>query len=222
MEVTIAAAAVLFDMDGVLVDSLACISQAWLAWAQSHGLDGEGTLALGHGRTTLDHIRLVAPHLANAREVARVDSMEARFASDVRVQPGARALTTALNALSARWGVVTSAGSAAAAARLSAAGIEPPAVMVTTEDVERPKPAPDGYLLGCARLGAAPARAVVFEDAPAGIEAAHAAHIRVVALATTHEAAELSGADWIVADLAHVVAAASDDSGGLAIRLRLL
>jgi sugar-phosphatase len=199
--VTLRLEAILFDMDGVLVDSLACVSRAWAEWARDHGLDGDATMVLGHGRATIDHIRLVAPELATPAEAARVHALEARYAGIVAAQPGALALTRALAARSLRWGVVTSSTRAGALARLAAAGLAEPAVLVTSDDVAHAKPAPDGYRLGLTRLGATPARALVFEDAPAGITAAHRAGIPVCALTTTHEPGQLTDADWRLTNL---------------------
>jgi mannitol-1-/sugar-/sorbitol-6-phosphatase len=201
---TIRADAVLFDLDGVLVDSLACTAGAWYEWTREHGLDGPGTLAIGHGRTTLDHIRAVAPELGTPEEAARVDALEERYLSEVTAQPGAHEAIAALTTLGLSWGIVTSCGRPAALARLAAARLPGPAVLVTADDVARHKPAPDGYQLGCQRLGVAPATAVVFEDAPSGLAAARAAGTQVIAVQTTHRAEELTAADAIAADLAHV------------------
>ena len=87
-----------------------------------------------------------------------------------------------------------------AEARLRAAGIDPPAALVTADDVRRGKPDPEPYLLGAARLGVEPARCLVIEDAPAGLAAGRAAGMQTVGVATTHEAADLD-ADLVVAGL---------------------
>ncbi|CCH32523.1 HAD-IA family hydrolase [Actinosynnema sp. NPDC047251] len=195
---------ILFDLDGVLVDSSGCVAKAWFEWAARHGLDAERTFALGHGRTTADHLRAAAPDLATPEEAAAVDALEERYVTEVVAQPGAREATAELTRLGRRWGIVTSCDHPAATARLAVAGIPAPDVLVTAADVEQHKPAPDGYLLGCRRTGVEPAGALVFEDAPAGLAAARAAGIRAVALSTTHDPAELTGSDAIVPDLAHV------------------
>jgi sugar-phosphatase len=88
--------------------------------------------------------------------------------------------------------------------RLRAAGIAPPEVFVTAEDVIRGKPAPDGYLAAAARLGVPPAECVVIEDSPPGVAAGKAAEMRVIAVATTHEPPVLSAADWCVGGLQDV------------------
>jgi mannitol-1-/sugar-/sorbitol-6-phosphatase len=201
---TLIANAVLFDLDGVLVDSLACTSGAWYEWTREHGLDGPATLAIGHGRTTLDHIRAVAPELATVEQAARVDALEEHYVGEVTAQPGAHAAIDALTELGLSWAIVTSCGRPAALARLAATKLPVPAVLVTADDVTRHKPAPDGYLLGCQRTGTAPGSAVVIEDAPSGVAAARAAGTRVIAVRTTHRADELTAADAIAEGLSHV------------------
>lgn len=198
---------VLFDLDGVLVDSSATIWQAWKEWAAHHGLDADATFAMGHGRQTLDHIRVAAPHLANAAEEKRIDDLEARYADAVRPLPGAAALVSQLDGTD--WGVVTSCSAAAATVRLAQAGIPTPRVLVHAEQVARGKPAPDGYLLGAHLIGVDPADVVVFEDSPTGISAAKAAGMRVVAVSTTHPEQELSEAGWRIRTLADVRVAAA-------------
>ncbi|MFJ1646932.1 HAD-IA family hydrolase [Streptomyces sp. NPDC088258] len=196
--------AILFDLDGVLVDSSRCVARAWFRWAERNGLDAERTFALGHGRTTLDHIRAAAPHLATEEAAAEIDALEERHIAEVRAEPGAVAATEELTRAEVAWGVVTACTLPVATARLSLAGIIPPSVMVTADELRRGKPAPDGYLLGCSRVGVDPARTLVFEDAPAGIEAARAAGTQVVALCTTHRAEQLLEADAAVRDLSQV------------------
>jgi sugar-phosphatase len=193
---------VLFDLDGVLVDSTRCLRQAWNDWAAGAGVDPARTFALGRGRTTLDHLRLAAPALATPDAVRELDEMEAANAGLVSAMPGAaEALFSLINA---RCGVVTSCSRAVALTRLRTAGLTAPAVLVSADDVARPKPAPDGYREGCARLGLPPGSVIVFEDAPAGVAAARAAGCRVVELIGDpdgfHQAAH-SPADARITDL---------------------
>ncbi|GAA4609621.1 sugar-phosphatase [Actinoplanes octamycinicus] len=219
--IDVLARGVLFDLDGVLVDSSAAIREAWWEWAGGKGLDPAATFAAGHGRQTIDHIRAVAPHLACPEEERRIDELEESHASAVKGQPGAGALLAALDGTP--WGIVTSCSAAAARTRLDRAGIPVPGILVHAGDVRRGKPHPDGYLRGAELLGIDPVDLVVVEDAPSGIEAAAAAGMRVVAVCTTHEPDRLSDADWRVADLTGVRAATgTGDPARLTIGLEVL
>jgi sugar-phosphatase len=191
--------ALLFDLDGVLVDSTASVERQWRRWAAKHGIDGDMLLRVVHGRRAADTIRDVAPWLDAEREV-REDLAPAE-AADVEGNvaiPGAAALLASLPA--ERWAVVTSCVPAVAEGRLQSVGLPVPRVLVTAADVARGKPDPEGYRLGAARLGVAAERCVVFEDAPAGLAAARAAGARAVGVATTHAAEELE-ADVVVRSL---------------------
>ncbi|GIF12706.1 HAD-IA family hydrolase [Actinoplanes teichomyceticus] len=208
----------LFDLDGVLVDSSAAIRRAWWEWAGAKGLDPATTFAAGHGRQTMDHIRAVAPHLAVPAEERRIDELEARYADAVEPQPGAGPLVASLAEVP--WGVVTSCSAQAARTRLERAGIGVPPVLVHAGDVGRGKPHPDGYLRGAELIGVDPAEVVVFEDAPSGIEAAVAAGMRVAGVCTTHDPHQLAGAAWLVEDLSTVRVTRSVDSATLLVHLR--
>jgi mannitol-1-/sugar-/sorbitol-6-phosphatase len=195
----------LFDMDGVLVDSTPAVARVWAWWAKRYGFDPEETVRRAHGRPSLTTIRELLPegdHEAQNREVER------REIEDVE---GVVALPGALEILRAvpeeRWAVVTSATRALAEVRLIAGGLPVPRKMVTWDDVKFGKPNPEPYLKGAEFLGVSAADCVVAEDAPAGIRAGKAAGARVVALRTTAEDAELlaAGADWIVDDLSKIV-----------------
>lgn len=185
--------AVVFDLDGVLVDSAACIERHWRRWAAEHDLDGDATLPFTHGRPTVDTIRLVAPHLPAEAEAARLNALEASDADGVVEVEGAAQLVRSLPPRA--WAIATSGTSDTAATRLRHAGVPFPWVLVTADDVTRGKPNPEAYLLAAARLNVPPERCVVVEDAPAGIAAARAAGMRVVAVTTTHPHAELKEAD---------------------------
>jgi HAD superfamily hydrolase (TIGR01509 family) len=174
----LAPAAVLSDLDGVLVDSAAAIDAAWRRFAERHGLDAEHVLGASHGRRTVDTIRLVAPHLDSGSEAARIEREEIDDARHVRALPGARELVDAVPGGS--FAIVTSGTRELAVARLRAAGLRVPGVLVTAEDVEAGKPDPAGYLRAAALLGVDPARCVVLEDAPAGVAAGRAAGMTVV------------------------------------------
>ena len=194
--------ALLFDLDGVLVDSRAVVERTWVAWAQRHGLDPAAVLRVAHGRRTRDALRVAAPHLDCESEVVWLDTTELEDVDGLGPVNGAVRLVSELPPTA--WAIVTSCGRALAHRRLERAGIPRPAVLVTSEDVAAGKPAPDGYRLGARRLGRQATACVVFEDAPAGVAAGRAAGATVVALTTTHAAAELTDADVVVADLSGV------------------
>jgi sugar-phosphatase len=191
----IEARAVLFDCDGVLVDSGASVERAWRRWAAGRGLDGDMIVAVAHGRRTEDTIRELGLSEDPGAEVELLEGYEIADAASVHAFPEAAALLAELPPGS--WAVVTSGTRALATSRLAAAGLPLPAVLVTADDVVAGKPDPEGYLEAARRLGRAPADCVVVEDAPAGLQAAVAAGMRVVGLTTTHPAAELQAATLV-------------------------
>ena len=189
-------AAILFDLDGVLVDSAECVERTWRRWALSHGLSPEHVRDVAHGRRTTEVIQLVAPHLAAGDETAALARSESTTTEGVYEVPGARALLRSLP--SGAWAIVTSGIRDVATLRIRHTGLPMPKVLVCADDIQRGKPDPEGYLTAAAELGVAPADCVVIEDAPAGIEAARAGGMRVIAIGGTFEPAALSGADLVV------------------------
>ena len=186
-------AAILFDLDGVLVDSRRCIEGIWRTWAAGKGLDPEPFIRIAHGRRISETIRTVAPELDVAREVAALDRLEEVETGGLFPVPGAAALLDAIPA--ARWAIVTSGSRRVATLRLGVVGLPIPEVFVTAEAVGQGKPAPDGYLAAAAQLGLAPAACVAIEDSPPGVAAARSAGMRVIGLLTTHHAGDLVLAD---------------------------
>ncbi|HEU5042320.1 MAG TPA: HAD-IA family hydrolase [Gemmatimonadales bacterium] len=193
--------ALIFDLDGVLVDSARVVEQQWRRWAVARGLRAEPFLRVCHGRRALETIRIAAPQLNAEAEVAAFEPPEEADVAAVAQVAGAARLLGTLPADA--WGVATSGIRRDAAARLRRAGLPEPAVLVCAEDVLRGKPSPDAYLLAAARLGADPATCLVVEDAPAGVQAARAAAMPVIGLTTTHAADQLA-ADAVAATLAGV------------------
>lgn len=171
-----ACAGVLFDCDGVLVDSDESVVAAWTRWACESGLDPRPVLASVHGRPAADSVAAFLSPDAVADGVARIGRYEVEDAVRVRALPGAADLLAALPVGS--WAVVTSATRELARARLRAASLPIPAVLVTADDVARGKPDPEGYATAARRLGLPPARTIVVEDAANGIQAARAAGVR--------------------------------------------
>jgi sugar-phosphatase len=192
--------ALLIDLDGVLVDSEGAAARAWVWWASLRGLD-PAPFIRAHGRPSRETIAELAPELDADAEAALVEERETSDTAGVVALPGAVAMLAAARPVA----IVTSGGRRLAQARLRAAGLASPEVLVTADSVSRGKPDPEPYLVAAGRLGVPPARCTVFEDAPAGVRAGRAAGMRVVALTTTVSAQELDGADCIVANLAEYV-----------------
>jgi sugar-phosphatase len=151
---------------------------------------------------TIDTVRLVAPHLDAEAETKKIEEREATDTEGVLIMPGAADLLRALPP--ERWCIVTSGTRRVASSRLQAGHLPIPRVMVTGSDVVKGKPDPEPYLKGAELLGMNPAECLVVEDAPAGIRAAHAGGMKVIALLTTYPAAELQEADAVVRALADI------------------
>jgi sugar-phosphatase len=196
---------VLFDMDGVLVDSTAVVARVWSVWARKHGLDADAVVKIAHGRPSISTIRDLLPNSDHEAEDREVERQEIEDVEGIVALPGAAELLRAIPAN--RYAIVTSATRELAEVRLRAAGLPVPANLVTARDVQRGKPNPDPYLMGAKILGVSPAECVVIEDSPSGVRAGKAAGARVVALRTTAADAELqeAGADWVVENCAELL-----------------
>jgi sugar-phosphatase len=194
----------LFDMDGVLVDSTPAVARVWSWWAGQRGFDPVETVRRAHGRPSITTIRELVPGADHEAENREIERREIEDVEGVVALPGALEILRALPA--DRWTVVTSATRALAEVRLRAGGLPVPPKLVTWNEVKFGKPNPEPYLKGAEFLDIPPADCVVAEDAPAGIRAGKAAGARVLALRTTADDTELlaAGADWIVNDLSQV------------------
>lgn len=190
--------AVLFDCDGVLVDSDPVVVRSWTRWAQRLGLDPDVVLATVHGRRAADTVAEFVEPAGREAALALIDALELEDADDVTVIPGAAALLASIPA--GRWATVTSGSPVLARARLVAAGLPVPDVLVTSADVTQGKPHPEGYLAAAALLGVPAEECLVLEDSPAGIRAARAAQVRHVVRVGDRELGDLR-ADAEVADL---------------------
>ena len=193
-------AAIVFDLDGVIVDSDASVVDAWTRWAVARDLDPATVIDVCHGQPSRATVRAFVDPADEAAALAHIDRIELELAGEARALPGAQALLASLPPR--RWGVFTSGTRALAIARLAACGIVPPPVFVTADDVARGKPDPEGYALALSRLGAEPLRAVVVEDAPNGIVAARAAGVgRIIGVGDRAIGAKV---DVVVTDLRSV------------------
>lgn len=195
-------AGILFDLDGVLVDSTASVARQWAQWAREHNVPVEKAVRLAHGRRTLETIRMLAPHLDAEAETLRLEALEADDTDGVGRIAGALELVSSLPG--ERWAVVTSGTRYLATRRLATNGLPKPAAFVTADEVSHGKPDPEPYLKAARLLGLPPEQCLVFEDAPAGIEAAHAADMIAIAVSTTYPAADLAHAEAVVKDLSQV------------------
>jgi sugar-phosphatase len=207
----------LFDMDGVLVSSIASANRCWKLWAKHYGVPNWQDVVIPHGTRAEDIVRLLAPHADVAEGLHRIEAMEIADVQDIVTLPGARDLLQGLPL--ERWAIVTSATDPLLAARLRAAGLPQPDRLISANMVTRGKPDPQPYLMGAARLGVAAADCLVFEDAPSGVQAGVATGARVVGVLGTTPAEKLlaDGASWLVPSLAAVQAVASPD--GLTVKI---
>jgi sugar-phosphatase len=196
---TFSVEAILFDIDGTLVDSTAAVIRTWETWAAQRGIDAQEILRVCHGRRTEDTLALFLPAAQHAAAIAELGQLELADLDDVIALPGTQTLLPRLPR--DRWAAVTSGSRHVMETRLAAAGLPIPDVLVSAEAVEVGKPDPEGYLKAAAALGRDIGRCLVVEDAPAGIQAGRAAGARVLAVATSHPAAELTAADAVVPDL---------------------
>jgi sugar-phosphatase len=188
--------AALLDLDGTLVDSQAAQARAWGAWAEGLGYDPRPFVET-LGMTAREKILTFAPSLDVSREVARIVERELAEAADVVALPGAHEVLTG------RWpvAIVTSGTRSLALARLKAAELPIPNVLVTADDVRRGKPDPQGYLQAAALLGCPPEMCDVVEDSPIGVAAGIAAAMKVFAVLSTVTAEELGDAHCVVRDV---------------------
>lgn len=205
--------AVLFDMDGTLVDSTAVVEDVWAEFAGRYGLDIGEILRTSHGVPAGDTVRRFAPSGSDVvRLTEELGHMERSRTDGIVPIPGAPALIGSLPV--GVFALVTSADRILAEGRMSAAGLAMPATVITSDDVRRGKPDPEGYLKAAALLGAEPADVVVFEDAPAGVAAARSAGMRTVVVGGAD--VELEEGMWRIADFESVTARfeTADDASG--------
>jgi sugar-phosphatase len=196
--------ALLFDMDGVLVDSTPAVARVWSAWANRFGLVPADVVRQAHGRPSMATIRELLPSADHLAEDQAIEKAEIADVQDVVALPGTKQLLDALPP--DRFAVVTSASHPLAVVRLRAAGFAIPKHLVTASDIHYGKPHPEPYLRGAQSVGVPPADCVVIEDAPAGIQSGKAAGARILALRTTtpDSALHAAGADWIVTDCSNI------------------
>ncbi len=211
----------LFDLDGVLIDSTPAVARVWRGWAIEHGFDPEEVVHKAHGRPSISTIRDYLPDADHQAENRILERREIEDLDGVVVLPGARELLASVSP--DHWMIVTSCTRPLAEVRIGHAGLPRPKFLLTSSEVTHGKPHPEPYLKGAAMLGARPEDCVVFEDVPAGIRSGKAAGARVIAFRTTTQDDSLTkaGADWIVRNCADVTASL-DGGNRLKLSLRKL
>lgn len=200
--------AILFDLDGVLVDSTGSVERVWRKWAVKHHFDPGYVIEIAHGRRSIETVRQLAPEADAERENAIIENMEIADREGVVALPGAAELLRTLP--EDRFAIVTSGTRALATARLGYARLPVPQQLITGDDVVNGKPSPEPYLKGAELLGYAPGDCLVFEDAPAGVRSALAAGMHVIALLTTYPAKDLDAAGARTKSLGDVHASFAD------------
>jgi sugar-phosphatase len=188
---------ILSDLDGTLIDSTASIIAVVRWWAELRNLPPTIVDRIPYGRTSTDAAAMLAPHLDAVQEGILLDDHQASHTEGVTAFPGAHDLLMSPGPLA----VVTSCPERLALARLAAAGLPRPAVLLTPECWTLGKPHPEPYLTGARSLGVPPSACFVLEDAPAGVQSGLAAGMRVIAMLTTHRKDELPGASAYIETL---------------------
>ncbi len=190
--------ALLFDLDGVLINSTPAVARVWRQWAIERGFNPEEVVSRAHGRPSLTTVREYLPNADHQKENREVERREIEDLEGVVPLPGALELLASLP--QDRWTIVTSCTRPLAEVRIKAAGLPLPKKMITSNDITHGKPNPEPFLKGAALLGFPAKDCIVFEDVPAGVRAGKSAHARVAAFTTTVEEAALreSGADWVL------------------------
>ncbi len=200
--------AILFDIDGTLVDSTGAVERAWRTWAARREIDADTILRVCHGRRSEDTIARFLPDVHRAAAVSELAQLELSDLDDVVALPATQTLLKRLP--DDRWAAVTSGSRSLMQARLRAAGLPLPDVLISAEAVSAGKPDPEGYLKAAAALGYDIAQCLVIEDAPAGIEAGRAAGAHVLAVATSHNSDQLSAASAVIPTLEYCTVECSD------------
>ena len=194
----ITCSAVLFDLDGVLINSTPAVARVWRQWAIERGFNPEEVVHKAHGRPSIATIRDYLPDADHEAENLVVERREIEDTAGVVPLPGTLDF---LNQLPPdRWAIVTSCTRPLAEVRIQAAGLPIPQYFLTSNDITRGKPDPEPYIKGAALLGLTPPECVVVEDVPAGIRSGKSAGARVIAFRSTSRDSELlsAGADWIL------------------------
>jgi sugar-phosphatase len=215
---TVKTKALLFDMDGVLINSIPAVTRVWTRWAEQHGFDAREVVHRSHGRPSITTLRELLPNADHHAENRIIEQAEMEDLEGLVPLPGAQELLLSLP--SDTWTIVTSCTRPLAEVRLRAAGLPLPRHFITSNDITHGKPHPEPYLKGAESLGFPATDCIVVEDVPAGIASGKSAGSRVIALTTTTSEGELraAAADWILPNCAAIHFIAREDAG---LHLRL-
>lgn len=187
--VTVKCKAILFDMDGTLVDSTQVVEHAWGWWAARHHIPIEDVLSYSHGRPSIATLEHFLPGRDHSAEEAELAHYEETHTDGILAVPGAIEVVASLRG--SKWAIVTSAWRALAETRVTGAGMPLPEVIVPVDEISKGKPDPEGYLKAAQLLGVAPEECLVFEDTRPGIDAGLRAGMQVVGILTTVPAEQL-------------------------------
>lgn len=207
----------LFDMDGVLISSIASATRCWKRWAKLYNVPNADNFVLPHGRPARDIVIMLRPDIDPDEGLRVIEDMEIEDVGDIEVLPGVRELLASLPP--DRWTVVTSCTRRLLEARLRAAGLPEPPKLVSADDISRGKPDPEPYIRGAEALGLKPEDCIVVEDAVSGVESGIGAGCRVLAVLSSTPRTELKAATWIARSLAVVKVTA--DADGLQVKIPL-
>lgn len=217
---TVECKGLLFDMDGVLISSIASVNRCWVQWARHFNVPNPETVRIAHGKRAVDLILGFKPEWVDAPDrqeriaeaLRTIEDLEIGDVVDLEVLPGVRELLGKLPA--ERWTIVTSATRRLLLGRLKAAGLPYPAELIAADDVTNGKPHPEPYMTGARLLGFTPAECIVVEDAPSGVGSGVAAGSRVLGVLGTHTALDLygAGARWVVTSLGDVQLQVDDNA----------
>jgi mannitol-1-/sugar-/sorbitol-6-phosphatase len=197
---TVSTQALLFDMDGVLINSIPAVERVWSRWAVERGFNVQEVLRHAHGRPSIATLRDLLPDADHEAENRIVEQAEIDDVADIVPLPGVKELLAALP--HDRWAIVTSCTRPLAEVRIRAAGLPTPELFITANEIIHGKPNAEPYLKGAAGLGFSPQECIVVEDALAGIASGKNAGARVIAFTTTASMDDLVVAkpDWMLRD----------------------
>lgn len=218
MNWTHAPAGVLTDMDGTLVDSTAAIERQWTTFLDWYGLPSESLPSALHGKRAEEHIRDLLPESLVGEAVSRMMAQEQADVDGVAALPGAADVLAQLDEAGVPWAMVTSGTAPVVRARMEAAGLPQPRLLVSAEDVTAGKPDPMPYQEGRRRLGV-DGPLLALEDAPVGVRSARRAGCAVAALTTTHTPDQLD-ADIVVRTLADLRVSTTSAGSGYLVSAR--